>query len=189
MERRLTALEADHDDIRRQFSKRFIIFRGKALRSSPVGTHFQQLEQLVWKYWGLTLHNEEVAQVHPLQAKKGGAEPAFVAEFLDRKPGSTFFLILTTRPNWQNGVLPPLFAELQLKSKTDKKLDFIARTMAKAGEISRGHRFHWQSGKLEVRLLNGTFRIFSDPPSLLQMASQVTRDKIKEADSKRRRRC
>jgi hypothetical protein len=94
-----------------------------------------------------------------------------IALFLDRKQGSTFHQIFTNHPNWQ--FKAPLSAKQLLRSRSDLRLDFIARQMHAAGEI-RGHMVHWMSGKLEVTLRNGQSRTFSDPASLLQMASQVT---------------
>jgi hypothetical protein len=115
--------------------------------------------------------------VHPIEKGQG-----FIANFLDRKQGSTFHQILTNHPNWQ--FRAPLSAKQLLWSRSDLRLDFIARQMHAAGKI-RGHRVHWMSGKLEVTLRNEKPQTFSDPASLLQMASQVTCNKVREKDRQR----
>jgi hypothetical protein len=166
IERRLVAVEEDQDDLRRQHSKSFIVFCGPALQMLPDGSWFSQLRWMVREYWSLPLEKSEVGATHPIENVKG-----FIALFLDRNQGSTFHQILTNLPNWQ--FRAPLSAKQLLQSRSDLRFDFIARQMHAAGEI-RGHRVHWMSGKLEVTLRNGQSQTFSDPASLLHMASQVT---------------
>jgi hypothetical protein len=65
---------------------------------------------------------------------------------------------------------------LLLVSKTDRRMDFVARQMKKLGEIL---------GKLKVRFPSGNLRTFSDVPALLLVTSETTRNKIQAMDKKR----
>jgi hypothetical protein len=117
----------------------------------------------------------ELVQAHSVQRGKG-----LLAKFGNLFEG--FQQILDRKLEYLGR--PEIHAKLLLVSKTDRRMDFVAREMKKQGEIL-DFRFDPVSGKLKVRFPSGNLRTFSDVPALLLVTSETTRNKIQAMDKKR----
>jgi hypothetical protein len=103
-----------------------------------------------------------LVQAHPAQGGKG-----LLAKFRNLFEG--FQQILDRKPEYLGR--PEIHAKLLLESKTDRRMDFVARQMKKQGEIL-DFRFDPVSGKLKVRFPSRNLR----PPNLLGRSCLVVGD-------------
>jgi hypothetical protein len=62
---RLQTVECDLADLRRQYSKHFIVFSGCAVQVLPGEYPFDALRHLVWFFWGSNLQRSDVATCLP----------------------------------------------------------------------------------------------------------------------------
>ena len=181
----LAGLRRQLNDQGRQNSKDCIVFEGTALEPKENETVRTTLLRVVSTYWGVTLQDWEVKQVHFL--KSGQEKWRMVAKFNRLDRGSAFHEILHNSAKVEGTGLT-LWRHLHTVTKNDRRLGFIARQMRKAKEIER-FVFDSVSGRLKVTFPGQKeSQSFSEASDLLARCSPTLNSKIADLDKAHKRR-
>ena len=178
LETDLARLQAQVNDIGRQTSKCSIAFEGSLVKKVtdkelPKDMAFR----LINTGWGIVAKEWEVADA---KLRRVGKTEKFklLVFFNARYEGSTFFRIITNKPAVSGGTL---FRSLHKVQPNDHRLDFIARTMKKEGELKH-FIWHYASGRLKVTFANDDRRTFTEAKDLYAKCSERCRARIDAED-------
>ena len=175
----LARLQAQVNDHGRQTSKCSIVFEGTVVKKLDKELPRDTLDRVVHTGWGFAPKEWEVADVKIRPKGRDNKNFRMIAFFNARYEGSTFHRILTTKPAVSGK--DTLYRRLHMVTDNDHRMDFIARTMRREGELKS---FIWvfSSGRLRVTFSNGNRRNFSEAKDLYAMCSERLQAKIDAKD-------
>jgi hypothetical protein len=107
-----------------------------------------------------------------------------VAFFNDCNSGSAFHRVLTSLPTWPRGS-PSIFARQQMRGM-EEKVASVAKILKREGEV-QDWRPNYISGKIEVLLLRGYWRVFPTRQSILRLASSNVSRMVLALDQERKK--